>query len=159
MIKTTNLLDKDLTKFSNELETILKLNHPSLLKFIGYSPIDFKNNRKPVIVTEYSSNGSLYDILQIERLNNPIQGWDETKKLINIYGIASGMSYLHSHDILHCCLKPSTIYLNEILFPKIGDFGLSMKFYNPNNLTIQSISGFQGLPLYSAPKILIYIMK
>ena len=127
-----------------------------MLKFIGYSPIDFKNSPKPVIVTEYSPNGSLYDILQFERLNNSIQGWDETKKLINIYGIASGMSYIHSHDILHCCLKPSTIYLNEILFPKIGDFGLSMKFYNPNNLTIQSISGFQGLPIYSAPEVLQY---
>ena len=80
---------------------IRKLNHPCLLKFVGYSPINFKKQLKPVIVTENFSNGSLSNILEVERIKKAnIQGWNETKKLINIFGIASGMSYLHSHEIL-----------------------------------------------------------
>ena len=58
-----------------------------------------KKQRKPVIVTEYATNGPLSLILENERNNENIPGWDDTKKLINIYGIASGMSYLHSQGI------------------------------------------------------------
>lgn len=43
-------------------------------------------------------------------------------KLIIIYGVASAMSYLHSHKILHRDLKPDNILIDDFLFPKIADF-------------------------------------
>lgn len=90
---------------SREVNIISKLNHPSILKFICYSPINFKKKNKPVIITEFASNGSLKDLISAERekINNP--NWNDTRKLIVIYGIASAMSYLHSHNILHRDLK------------------------------------------------------
>ena len=102
------------------------MSHPSLLKFIGFSLFDFKKNLKPVILTEYSSDISLENIIEIKRMNKKILEWTDTKKLINIFGIASGMSYLHSHGIVHRFLKPSNIYLNEILiFGNITTVSLS----------------------------------
>ena len=47
-----SLSDDELSDFVRELNIISKLNHPSVLKFIGFSPIDFKKRSKPVLVTE-----------------------------------------------------------------------------------------------------------
>ena len=124
---------ENLNVLSKEIKVISQLKHPLLLKFIGYSPIDFENQRKPVIVTELPSNGSLAKLLEISRMkNNEVEGWDQTRKLINIYGIASCLSYLHSHGIFHRSLNPSNVFLDEILTPKIGDYGLSNLFSNSN---------------------------
>ena len=73
------------------------------------------------------ANRSLFDILEIEREGIEIPFWDDTMKLICIYGIASAMSYLHSRNILHCDLKPNNILLDDFLFPKICDFSKSIK--------------------------------
>lgn len=104
---------KSFESFNKELNIILELNHPSFLKFIGYSPINFKNKPKPVILTEFTSNGSLHQLLESKTI------LDDTKKLIIIYGIASGMSYLHSRGVILTNLSPSSIYLDDFLFPKI----------------------------------------
>lgn len=78
---------------SREVSIISKLNHPSIIKFIAYSPTNFSNVTKPVIITEFASGGSLDDIIKTERKSITIDGWDDTKKLINIFGIASSMEY------------------------------------------------------------------
>ena len=57
-----------------------------------------------------------------------------------IKGIAHAMSYLHSHDILHRDLKPDNVLLDEYLFPKLADFGLS-KINHPNFDDIAQKSG------------------
>lgn len=125
------------------------------MKFIGYSPYDFKKRPNSVIVTEYSPNGSLQQVLELIRKGIDVDSWDDTKKLINIYGIASGMSYLHLNDIIHRDLRPENIFLDDYLAPKIfGDFGLSIKGQGNNSITHQSLSGFKGNQVYSAPEIL-----
>lgn len=124
------------------------------MKFIGYSPTDFKNQNKPVILTEFQLNDSLQRILELERKGEKVKGWDDTKKLINIFGIASAMAYLHSYNIIHRDLQPCNIYLDDYLFPKIGDFGLSKRIHNVDTLTYQTTSGLKGSPTYSSPEIL-----
>ncbi|KAK8898251.1 hypothetical protein M9Y10_000529 [Tritrichomonas musculus] len=140
-----------------EISIISQLNHSSVLKFIGYSPIDFKQESYPVIITEYSSNGSLEDVIKSERKFIPPSAWSDTKKLINIYGIASGMSYLHSRNIIHRDLKPANILEDDNFYPKISDFGLS-KIYHQNieSMTSQSTVGFKGTPIYTAPEIWLF---
>ncbi|KAK8884818.1 hypothetical protein M9Y10_043938 [Tritrichomonas musculus] len=136
-----------------EVNIIAQLNHPSVLKFIGYSPINFNQNPKRVIITEYTSNGSLSSIIKLERQGLSPQEWNNTKKLINIFGIAPAMSYLHSHNIIHRDLKPENILEDDYLFPKICDFGLS-KIFNSNkeSMSAESQSGFKGTPIYIPPE-------
>lgn len=50
-----------------EIDIISQLNHSSILQFIGFNPKNFKNKPKPVIITEYASNGSLDTIIELER--------------------------------------------------------------------------------------------
>ena len=45
-----------------EVNLMSLLNHPSILKFIGYSPVNFENDPSPTIIIDYASNGSLRDI-------------------------------------------------------------------------------------------------
>lgn len=101
------------------MQIINYINHQTILKFIGYSPINFIKERKPVIFTETSTVNSLENILQLERNNVSIDD-----------------------------------FLDDFLLPKNGDFGISTKFYNWNDVTYQSVGGLKWTPIYLAPEIL-----
>lgn len=133
-----------------EININSKLDHPAVIRFVGLSPVDFDGYNNIVIATEFIKNGSLGKYIQNEAKSENIDGWDFTKKLIIIYGIAVGMSYLHSHDILHRDLKPDNILIDDFLYPKIADFGLS-KSCDSNTI---SQSCYKGSPAYSAPEVL-----
>ena len=142
--------DDTIKDLEREININSELNHPSILKFIGFNSNNFKSKPKPTIITELASNGSLDKIIKLERISCGNPNWNDTKKLITIYGIASGMSYLNKHDILHRDLKPANILLDDYLFPKISDFGLSKKLYIGKEATF---SGFKRTCAYSAPEV------
>lgn len=147
---------KEMLDLSREVNIISKMKHPSVLEFIGYSPVNFKNDPKPVIVTGFSPNGSLRDIFNMEQKKTKIPGYDNTKKLIIMYGIANGMAYLHLNNIIHRDLKPENIFLDEYLCPKIADFGLS-KITNEACSVSEIMStkgGYKGTLLYMSPEML-----
>ena len=74
------------------MNLISQIEHPCILKFIGFSPKSFGNEAKPVIINEILKTKTLKEILQKERESGLIDGWNPTKKLIVIYGIASAMN-------------------------------------------------------------------
>ena len=82
---------------------------PYWLIFIDFFFKIYLTYFKPVIITEFASNGSLEQIIDMERNGFSISGWDDTAKLININGIAAGILYLHQNNILHRDLKPANI--------------------------------------------------
>ena len=114
------------TNLQREININAQLNHPSILKFIGYSPVNFEGKPNPVIITEYSQNGALSSIIKLERHSLSPKEWNDTKKLINIFGIASAMSFLHSNNIIHRDLKPDNILLDDNYEPQISDYHFSI---------------------------------
>ncbi|KAK8841339.1 hypothetical protein M9Y10_026953 [Tritrichomonas musculus] len=121
---------------SHELNVLPKLTHPSILRYIGYSPVDFSNNPNLVIITEPFSKDTLSDICKYKKKEQKSLGWTDSKKYINIYGIALAMQYLHSHDIIHCDLNTDNVYLDSSFYPKVNGFEYSK---TPLNMTVNCI--------------------
>ncbi|KAK8895154.1 hypothetical protein M9Y10_023596 [Tritrichomonas musculus] len=139
---------KDFKKtMEREILHIFQIHHPSILRFIGVSKSDFSGDNNPVIITEYLSNGSLSDLLSSSLDDCHQDQWNDTIKLINIYGIATSMAFLHAHNIIHRDLKPANILLNDYLFPILADFGLSK-----NQSLVSSTIEIKGTPLYIPPE-------
>ncbi|KAK8880401.1 hypothetical protein M9Y10_003073 [Tritrichomonas musculus] len=137
-----------------EIDIMSRLNHPTVLKFFGFSLTNFYDEDKPTIITEYMPTGSLADVLNLERKSISKIGWDDTRKLITIYGIASAMKYLHKNRIIHRDLKPGNILMDEYLIPKVADFGLSKVLHtNTSTRSSQSTIGLKGTIHYMAPEI------
>lgn len=140
----------DITSFQREVTILSQLHYPACVTFYGYSPNDFHNKPRPTIVTEVIPKGSLQKIISKSRMKMAPQSWNHTKKLINIYGIASGMNYLHSKNIIHRDLKPDNILLDSNYYPKITDFGFS-KIFDSESANFQSMNG--GTIPYMAPEL------
>eukprot|EP00727_Mastigamoeba_balamuthi_P004760 m51a1_g14282 putative serine threonine kinase (344) ;mRNA; r:379728-382359 len=76
-----------------------------------------RNNEGLTIVTEYMSNGSLYDVLSDKAVPLSLK-----VKLSILSDVAAGMAYLHGSNpqIIHCDLKSSNV------LAKVCDFGLTV---------------------------------
>lgn len=143
-----DLSDDEKKRTTNMISLVRDFNHPSILKFIGCSSVDFKGNNRITLVNELMPNDSLNNIINLAMKSIIPPAWNDTKALINLYGIASAMSYLHSHDILHLDLKPENVLLDENLYPKLTDFYLATKI---SDLPITNV---MGTPVYMAPEIM-----
>ena len=131
--------------FYNEVDIALKLNHPLFPKFIGYNLTNFKNKPNPVILYECSFK----DTLQNKYIEDD---FNDTNKLITLFGIASGMSYLHSHNILHRKMSIYNILFDDLLYPKIMEFNNAIEI--PQNLPFKDTSLKDQLKEYIAPEVL-----
>ena len=131
----------------NEIYNHSILLHPSIVKFVGYSPVNFEHNRyQPVLMMKLIRNGTLKGI--IEKLPKK---WTNTKKLINIYGIAHAMSYMHHKDILHRDLSITNVLIDKNYYPILSDFGLSIKI---DDMAAEE-KEVMGTTVYIAPEIWI----
>lgn len=137
---------------TREIGIMAEAAHPALLSLRGFSLPS--NDASPVatIITDYMSKGSLFQMIQLEQQNSAPPEYNNTKKNIIIIGIAAGIKYLHSKNIMHRDLKPENILLNDSLEPHIGDFGLS-KLIDDSTKNGQANTVSIGTPLYMAPEI------
>lgn len=148
--KGKKLVDDRMIK--QEIEVFTSVSGPGILPFRGFSYPNGGAERYPVIYTEYMENGSLGELLRREQSGQHNARWDNTLKMINIYGIAKAMSFLHSHNIVHKDLKPDNVLLDSDYRPFIGDFGMSAF----SNAAVKgSVSG--GTPVFMAPEIYLNV--
>lgn len=143
---------KDQEHFHNEICCQSSLKHPAILPLIGYS-VPLMTIGAYAIVTQYMPNKSLLHVIQSLYSGEPPSGWNETKKAINIFGIAAGMAYVHQSDIIHRDLKTENVMLDENFYPKIADFGLSKIFEEGTEGQINNTRNI-GTPIYMAPELI-----
>jgi serine/threonine protein kinase len=132
--------------FIREIETLIRLNHPCIVRILGYTlpPLtEFAEIRM-----EYAENGSLASVLKMVRSNSIPPFWNPTGIGIIICGIVLGMRFVHSRGFVHRDLKPSNVLINERGEALIADFGATRSEYDDCTWTSEA-----GTVQYAAPEM------
>ncbi|KAJ8762633.1 hypothetical protein K2173_008072 [Erythroxylum novogranatense] len=128
-----------------EVETLSSIRHVNVVKL--YCSITSEDSS--LLVYDYLPNGSLWDRLHTSRKME--LAW-ETRYEIAL-GAAKGLEYLHhgcEKPIIHRDVKSNNILLDELLKPRIADFGLAKILQtNSSKDSTQVIPGTHG---YIAPE-------
>ena len=130
-------------KFLKEIEVLIKLEHPNIIKIFEY----FTDDLNYYLITEYISGGELYEGL-VKMLN-----FNEFKCAFILNQIISAVYYLHSNNIVHRDIKPENILISnsnkDLLSIKLIDFGSCNYIKKNENFTLKV-----GSPYYIAPEVL-----
>lgn len=139
-LHVTELTNLNFDVFFQEISFMTDLDHFAILPFVGVC-----TTPPYCIITEFMSNGNLFD-----RIHSDIHTLDATKHTIIALGIAHGMAYLHSKQVLHRDLKSLNILLDADDFPRICDFGMSR--YMPDDGSL--MTGGIGTVQWMAPEVI-----
>lgn len=127
------LLDNDETneEFKKEADILKKLNNGEgdkqfILKFIKFT------DSPKYIVCEFCNRGDLLEWVRHMRKERKEVGFKKLTQLGNLSkSIALGLNYMHNNNIIHRDIAARNILLvsseNDIVIPKIADFGLSIE--------------------------------
>ncbi|XP_071693063.1 uncharacterized protein [Rutidosis leptorrhynchoides] len=134
-----------LEEWQTEVEIMGKLNHPNLVKLLGYCSQD----NDLLLVYEYMSNGSLENYILKQGLGTTLS-WSMRVKIL--VGVAQAIAFLHNTDnqIMFRDLKTSNILLDQEFNAKISDFGLARR--GPINDETHVSTRVMGTYGYAAPE-------
>lgn len=107
-----------------EVNVLGVVEHPNLVKLVGYCAEDDERGIQRLLVYEYMPNGSVQDHLST-RSQKPLS-WDMRLKVAQ--DTARGLAYLHEDmdfQIIFRDFKSSNILLDEQWNAKLSDFGLA----------------------------------
>ncbi|KAL9245226.1 hypothetical protein vseg_018902 [Gypsophila vaccaria] len=107
-----------------EVQFLGVVEHPNLVKLIGYCAVDGERGIQRLLVYEYMPNKSLEDHLFNKVY--PTLPWD--KRMQIILGAARGLAYLHEElevQVIFRDFKTSNVLLDEDFQAKLSDFGLA----------------------------------
>eukprot|EP00249_Psilotum_nudum_P010496 c22574_g1_i2 orf=360-1742(-) len=142
----TRRLHHDKAVFENELQILSRVNNPRLVKLVGLC----QNSKEKLLVVEFMSNGTLYDILQnnAEQLNWPMRvhlSLQTAKAVLGLHKV--------SPPIIHRDIKSSNVLIDGNWNAKLGDFGLALSV---SSGLLRPPAGTLGYldPEYTTPQML-----
>ncbi|KAM0008291.1 putative protein kinase RLK-Pelle-RLCK-VIIa-2 family [Helianthus debilis subsp. tardiflorus] len=131
-----------------EVQFLGVVDHPNLVKLIGYCAVDGERGIQRLLVYEFMPNKSLEDHL-FRNSHGPLP-WK--RRLQIMLGAAQGLAYLHEEleaQVIFRDFKTSNILLDEDFNPKLSDFGLAREGPTEGNTHVSTaVMGTNG---YAAP--------
>ncbi|CDW76792.1 protein kinase [Stylonychia lemnae] len=110
----------DLMKKKREIEALLKLDHPNLVRLID----KFEDTKRIYLVQEYLKGETLFERIKART------SFDEDYCRQIFSQILEGINYIHKHNVSHRDIKPENFVFvskdSDLL--KMIDFGLSQNF-------------------------------
>ena len=107
------------SKINDKVEALKDIKCPSVLPIKAY--IHYYDNES-YIVEDFAPRGSLADLIYKDRIDRHSLSLSHEQKLIIILGVAEGMRYLHSRNIIHRNLRPSNILFFNNYEPHISGY-------------------------------------
>ncbi|XP_075510906.1 putative serine/threonine-protein kinase PBL19 [Primulina tabacum] len=107
-----------------EVQLLGVVDHPNLVKLIGYCAVDGERGIQRLLVYEYMPNKSLED--HLFSLACRSLSWDQRMQIV--LGAAQGLAYLHEEleiQVIYRDFKTSNVLLDGDFHPKLSDFGLA----------------------------------
>ncbi|KAM1466776.1 hypothetical protein ACFX2I_031945 [Malus domestica] len=132
-----------------EVQFLGVVEHPNLVKLLGYCSVDGERRIQRLLVYEFVPNRSLEDHLFNRAL--PTLPW--ITRLQIMLGAAQGLAYLHMGlevQVIFRDFKSSNVLLDEEFRPKLSDFGLAREGPTDDRSHVStSVVGTYG---YAAPE-------
>ncbi|KAL2348220.1 hypothetical protein Fmac_002220 [Flemingia macrophylla] len=132
-----------------EVQFLSVVNHPNLVKLLGYCSVDSERGIQRLLVYEYMSNKSLED--HLFSLSLPHLPWKTRLQIM--LGAAQGLHYLHNGvevQVIYRDFKSSNVLLDLKFQPKLSDFGLAREGPTGDKTHVSTaVVGTQG---YAAPE-------
>ncbi len=146
--KLSKLNIKNLQKLQNEIEVLMKMDHPNIVKLYEV----FESQNSLYLIMEECCGGELFDRI-LHRINTNNM-YTEREACLLMKQIIGAIEYCHNNGIAHRDLKPENLlYLKEGSEEdnplKIADFGLSQSINLKKMLTSKV-----GTSYYVPPEIL-----
>lgn len=110
--------DKTMRDWHREVTLLRALRHPNIVMFLG----TYARQGQIHLVSEFCSRGSLSKLLENHELTLP---WSLRGHLA--LGVARGLAFLHSGQLLHRDIKSDNVVVDEAWTAKLTDFGLSTR--------------------------------
>ncbi|KAG8082838.1 hypothetical protein GUJ93_ZPchr0014g47060 [Zizania palustris] len=136
--------------FRQELEVLLSLRHPHIVRLLGYCD----ERDEGVLVFEYAPNGDLH-----ERLHGgdvaAVLPW--ARRVAIAFQVAMALEYLHEKRhpaVIHGDIKTSNVLLDANLDAKLCDFGLAHVGFSATVGCRPSARAVMGSPGYVDPHLI-----
>ncbi|EOY29616.1 Cysteine-rich RLK 34 [Theobroma cacao] len=113
-----------LEEFQNEVTLTARLQHVNLVRVLGYCT----EKEKKMLIYKYMPNKSL-DLYLFDPMRRNMLDWEKRVHIID--GVTQGLLYLQEYaniTVIHRDLKASNILLDDVMNPKISDFGMARLF-------------------------------
>eukprot|EP00762_Andalucia_godoyi_P006297 ANDGO_05928.mRNA.1 Mitogen-activated protein kinase kinase kinase 2 len=142
---TITAIQSQVTQLMREISLMRQLDHPNIVRYIGAE----RKNASLYILMEYVPGGSLESLVH--------KFGSLTERVCRLYTIQmlQGLSYLHSHKILHRDIKGANILVNTDGTIKLADFGASKQLAEMKTMTgADGFASMKGTPYWMAPEVI-----
>lgn len=136
--------DYDIDRVAREIQALQELNHPNVVRLIGYTHSIQPGNQKHYIIEEFIEGRDLNEIM--------LSGIQARPFVADLFAsLSDGLAALADHSIVHRDLKPNNIRVRNDGTPVLIDFGLARLLSRPD-LTPTAQGAAIGTLKYFSPE-------